>query len=123
MPPVTTDSQVNVEVLDSGQSGVQLLDEAHIIIELHGDEVLVSTACERGAPGTARIRSEPHDVTEDGLVSITLAAPPAWDWELVHLNGVLLRRGDDYTLAGAVVTFDPGWVLEAGDRVDVVYPY
>ena len=113
MPPVTTSTQVQVTVLDTGATEVRVEDETHIQLELHEDRVQVATACERGVPGTARIRNEPHTIDTDG----------AHDWELVHLNGVLLRRGDDYTITGAVVALVEEWQLIAGDRIDVVYPF
>lgn len=58
--------------------------------------------------------------------TFTLGYTPATDLDGdpiidVHLNGVLMTRGTDYQLAGAVITWGGGVALDAGEELRVSY--
>jgi len=56
--------------------------------------------------------------------TVTLANTPITGKEMIFVNGLLQRGGgNDYTLAGAVVTFTAGAIPQAGDIITSTYIY
>lgn len=61
-----------------------------------------------------------------GIVSsnqVTISSVPIANSELVYLNGQYCTPGvsEDYTIAGTVVTFNPGISLVVGDKIVVKF--
>jgi len=83
-----------------------------------------------GAPGAAGpnfAREQEADgpppaigVVDGTNVTFTLSYAPVGPVD-VFLNGLHMRAGLDYTLAGAVLTFTPAQTPAAGDHIDVSY--
>ena len=71
-----------------------------------------------------QVIGEAYDVTATTTTTITLVNPPIVGTLQAYRNGIRLRPGPDYTLAGAVVTFAGGQAApQTGDALVFDYQF
>lgn len=88
-----------------------------------GGTSLTTTITELNALGTIILRETPTGTVDGVNDTFTLASTPFSNTEEVFVNGLLQDPGaaNDYTITGAVITFNAGAIPQTGSKVRVSY--
>lgn len=74
-----------------------------------------------GASGTAVYSEIPSGTINGSNATFTLAHTPASSSLMLYLNGARQKLTDDYTLAGAIITFVSAPLTDSNIVADYVY--
>ncbi len=123
-PPSTPEDRLLVIAAGGGPGGVPILavlriDSASFVIDKTSTPWIL-----RRAPGPSIVfidQEVPGGLVDGANASFSLAGVPSTGSEQLFRNGLLMKRGFDYTIAGAGVTFLPGAIPQPGDTLMVFY--